>query len=261
MLLQRQPSEVDEKIAILNLKGDCNTADCPALLAEVESVLKSGRAFIMVQLEDVDSMASTFIGTMMECRAILKAKGGNIVLIGPVGSIRDRLEGLGADKIFPIYPDAHVAYNRYHWDYSNITQSLNMTFPPRLKDVPAVRVLISDIAKQKGYSAKDIFRIETIVDEITNNAIEHGEQSQTEINLEFFIDKKKIELLVKNKTHQAKANNLRQIIELSSKSHQHEGIFGHGLALVKLISNAINVSVDNTGTYVKVTKFKEAEQS
>jgi anti-sigma regulatory factor (Ser/Thr protein kinase) len=124
--------------------------------------------------------------------------------------------------------------------------------------VPAVRRFISGIAKQKGYTARDSFRIETIVDEIANNAIEHGDASQPEISLELRIDRRKFELHVRNKTLMDKANQLKHVIEANKETLNKGGDHrGRGLALVKLISHSINVSIDKTGTEVKITKMRE----
>jgi anti-sigma regulatory factor (Ser/Thr protein kinase) len=120
-----------------------------------------------------------------------------------------------------------------------------------------VRRFISGIAKQKGYTARDAFRIETIVDEIANNAIEHGDASQPEISVELRIDRRKFELLVRNKTLMDKANQLKYVLEANKETAQSGDTRGRGLALVKLISNSINVSIDKSGTEVKITKMRE----
>jgi anti-sigma regulatory factor (Ser/Thr protein kinase) len=165
---------------------------------------------------------------------------------------------MGADKIFNFYPDTHTAYNHYHWEYTQTAQVVKIGMPPKLQSVPAVRRFIAGIARQKGYTSRDAFRIETIVDEIANNAIEHGDSSQPEIEIELRIDRKKFELLVRNKTLMDKANQLKYVIDSNRETaHGADESRGRGLALVKLISNSINVSIDKAGTEVKITKMRE----
>ncbi|MBF0433453.1 MAG: ATP-binding protein [Fibrobacteria bacterium] len=259
MKISREISSVDEKIVLCQLEGDLDISGCNELDAELSSILEAGKFFVMAIMEKVTDISSPFIGKLIECRQQLINKGGNLVIVGLPPDLKKGMLLMGIDKIFSFYNDAHLAYNRFHWDYVETAHPLKLTFPPKLECVPAVRLLISGIAKQKGYSAKDSFRIETIADEIANNAIEHGDATQTEIGLEFYIDRNRIELSIKNKTHLDKADNLKYIINSNKRSSVDEKTFGRGLAMVKLISNSINVAVDNTGTYVKVTKTKEKD--
>jgi anti-sigma regulatory factor (Ser/Thr protein kinase) len=180
-----------------------------------------------------------------------------MVIVGLNYDLREKLIMMGADKIFNFYPDTHTAYNHYHWEYTQTAQVVKVTMPPKLQSVPAVRRFIAGIAKQKGYTSRDAFRIETIVDEVANNAIEHGDASQPEIAIELRIDRKKFELLVRNKTLMDKANQLKYVIESNKEKSGSDDSRGRGLALVKLISNSINVSIDKSGTEVKITKMRE----
>jgi hypothetical protein len=54
-----------------------------------------------------------------------------------------------------------------------------------------------------------------------------------------------------------KANQLKYVLEANKETAQSGDTRGRGLALVKLISNSINVSIDKSGTEVKITKMRE----
>jgi anti-sigma regulatory factor (Ser/Thr protein kinase) len=120
--------------------------------------------------------------------------------------------------------------------------------------------MVRRIVKQKGYNEKDAFRIETIVDEICNNAVEHGSHGAegNEINLTVGIDRKKIEISVSNKIDPDKKESLKKMAEYlaNPKGAFHE-TRGRGLALVKMLSNNFQINNSESGTCVQVTKFRE----
>jgi anti-sigma regulatory factor (Ser/Thr protein kinase)/anti-anti-sigma regulatory factor len=257
MKISTHNSEFDDSVILLNLQGNLQSEDCSTIHRTVRDIINSGGFFVMAVMEKVTSLSSPVVGKLMECRYELRQKSGDLVLVGLKNRLKKKLIGFGVDKVFQMFNDAHMAYHRYQWDYVNSEQSLKLSFPPRLKDVPVVRMFLSQIARQKGYNDKDAFRIETIVDEVINNAIEHGHPNQTEITLEYGLDKKKIEFLVKNKTNLHQTDNLKSLIHTNKPVKPMDRESGRGLSLVKMISNAINVSLDETGTFVKVTKFRE----
>jgi anti-anti-sigma factor len=257
MRISQQISGHDDRIVLLHFEGDLNASDCESTSRIFQEIIDSKKYFIIALMENVSFVSSPFLGELMGCKLRLVEKGGNMVIVGLNYDLRERLIQMGADKIFQFYPDTHTAYNHYHWEYTEGVQTVKLTMPPKLQSVPAVRRLIAGIAKQKGYTSRDSFRIETIVDEIANNAIEHGDVSQPDISLELRIDRKKFELLVRNKTLMDKATQLKYVIESNREPTQSADQRGRGLALVKLISNGINVSIDRAGTEVKITKMRE----
>jgi anti-anti-sigma factor len=257
MRISQQVSAQDERIILLHFEGELNASDCDATSKIFQEIIDSKKYFIIALMENVTFMSSPFLGELMGCKLRLVEKGGNMVVVGLNYDLREKLIQMGADKIFQFYPDTHAAYNHYQWEYTQTAQVVQISLPPKLQSVPAVRRFIAGIAKQKGYSSRDSFRIETIVDEIANNAIEHGDATQPEITVELRIDRKKFELLVRNKTLMDKASQLQYVIESNKEPSQGNETRGRGLALVKLISNAINVTIDKTGTEVKITKMRE----
>ncbi len=255
MKITQQVSAFDENIVLLHFDGDLNATDCLSTSSIFQEIIDSKRYFIMAMMENVTFISSPFLGELMGCKLRLVEKGGNLVIVGLSYDQREKLIMMGADHIFKFYPDTHTAYNQFQWDYNDGVQTLQLTVPPKMHIVPAMRRLISGVARQKGYSSKDAFRIETIVDEIANNAIEHGDGSQDGIDLELRIGKTKVEVLIRNKTSTDKVRNLEAAINQGQQAAiQPDSTRGRGLALVKLISNAMNVTFDNNGTYVKITK-------
>ena len=105
-----------------------------------------------------------------------------------------------------------TAINAYHWEVERKSEKVWLSFPPQLQFVPPVRQMVSRIARQKGYTQRDSFRIETIVDEVCNNAVEHGsEKVRKNIDLNINIDREKIELEVINASDPDKIENLKAL--------------------------------------------------
>jgi len=171
----------------------------------------------------------------------------------------ERVHSLDADKIFTSYKDVRSAISLYYWEYQGQVEKITLNFPSELSFVPPVRQMVRRIAKQKNYSNKDAFRIETIVDEICNNAVEHGIQTDDkEVEACIAIDRKKIEITVTNQSDPEKIESLRKMSEyLSAPKASFHDTRGRGLALVKMLSNDFQIDSSDVGTCVHVTKLRE----
>ena len=139
----------------------------------------------------------------------------------------------------------------------NSTTSYNIQFSGDISFVPPLRKFISEVALAKGYSSRDSYRIETIVDEIVNNAIEHGDGLPPEISLETQINRRRFALTVRNRTAPDQSSRFKNVIESSRRPLRIDARRGQGLALVKLISDSLEVSFDGAGTKVTITTSPE----
>lgn len=245
--------------AIIHLEfyDDLAAEDCDLVLQKFQILVKEQKMFVLALMASVTSIAPPFLGALMDCKKKLTEKGGALVLVGLNASIMENFMQLGADKVFHFSADVPAAMHRINWEKADGTQILRLTLPPNLQIIPAARRLLSGIARQKGYSSRDAFRIETLVDEIANNAIEHGASDQSDIYIEAKISRHKLELLVRNKTRLDKVGQLQEIIDSNRAVLRGHATRGRGLALIKLISKSLNVTIDKNGTCVSVTKNRE----
>ncbi len=257
MKIVQQDSDLDKRIILLHFEGDLNAADCAATSEVFQGIIDSGKHFIIAVMEHVSFISSPFLGELMGCKLRVTEKSGDLVLVGLPINQREKLIQMGADRIFRFYPDTHTAYRNWQWDYGDAVQCIKVDMPPQLAAVPAIRRFASGIARQKGYSSRDAFRIETIVDEIANNAVEHGEAGQTTIALQLKFDRRRFELEVQNRTRPDKAEHLRKLLNESSGEPSGFEPRGRGISLVKLISQSIDVAIDADGTKVSVVKLRE----
>ena len=116
------------------------------------------------------------------------------------------------------------------------------------------------IARQKGYGQRDSFRIETIVDEVCNNAVEHGpSKAKKNVDLNIKIDRDKIEIEVINVSDPDKLENLKAISKSVAKAPDPKmgQKRGRGLTLIKMLANDLSINFSGEGTSVLVTKLRE----
>jgi anti-sigma regulatory factor (Ser/Thr protein kinase)/anti-anti-sigma regulatory factor len=257
MKATRRASEFDDRIILLELEEELAIEDCQGISAIFQQIIDSGKYYVIMIMEKITMISSPFLGKLMGCKLRLKERDGNLVIVGLGYEQKEKLFSMGANKVFQFYSDINSAYNYYQWAHKKTEQLLKLSMPPNLQAVPAVRRFLSSIAAQKGYVNKDAFRIETIVYEIANNAIEHGDSEQNEINMEYRINKDQVQLQVRNKTCPENTANLESLLNSSQEFNVGDDYRGRGLALVKLICNGIDASYDDTSTIINVTKMRE----
>ncbi|MDR2579161.1 MAG: ATP-binding protein [Chitinispirillales bacterium] len=263
LVMEISSDEVSSEVAVLKITGFLDFSGIAMLSGFFGKITAENKNYLIVDLAGVEMICSAALGEFMGYRKKLADKGGNLVFAGLAGAIRSKLTLLGANKIFSFYHDVRGAINAYKWDYKKQSKSITVSFPPFLKLVPPVRQLVSRLARQNGYSTKDAFRIETIVDEVCNNAVEHGlGDPGSEIVLRLSIDKEKVELNVTNQSDPEKISTLRELIKPAVQS-DHVGDDdkrGRGLALIRMLSNNMDVKITERGTSVHVVKLREEQQ-
>jgi anti-anti-sigma factor len=251
--------ESTPEVGVLRFAGELEPDSVERVDAALEEVIADGHSLVVADMSAVEAISSSSVGKLMECRQRLCENGGDLVLAGLSLGNREVLVGMEANKIFRFYPDLRSAVNAYNWERNARSEDVSIRFPSELRFVPPVRQLISRITKQKGYSKKDSFRIETIIDEVCNNAVEHGRGGGDEgVRLSVTIDTSKVEIKVVNVSDPEKVEALREMSKsLLSQATTPEDTRGRGLALVKMLSNDFRIDSSDDGTCVNVTKLRE----
>ncbi|MBD3421103.1 MAG: STAS domain-containing protein [Chitinivibrionales bacterium] len=252
-------SEHSDKVTILQIAGELDSSTIEEVNNNIDEIISRHPPFVIADMAQVTYFSSSALGGLMGCRKRLSEVNGDLVFAGLTLDIKTKLSLLGATAVFKIYNNSIGAINAYNWEYECGSQQLNLEFPSLLSFVPPVRQLVSRIAKQKGYSNRDSFRIETIVDEVCNNAVEHGVQgSEHEIQLYVKIDRSKIELKVVNSSDPEKVAELEKLSKsiLKAPVPNLEQKRGRGLALIKMLSNDLKIDLSETGTSIHVTRLR-----
>jgi len=257
-------SDIVPQITILKFEGDFDTASISRVSGGLRQALEHNPAFLVAEMSEVLSISSAVLGELMGGRKAMVERGGHLVIAGLCLEIKSKLTLMGAHKVFKFFNDVRSAINAYKWEYEGRAEDLCLSFPPVLKFVPLVRQMTSRLAKQKGYSGRDSFRIETIVDEICNNAVEHRRTgSPDNVELSVRIDRKKVEIRVVNESDPEKLRMLKEIMKPDDTAPEKRPAptadqkRGRGLALVKMLSTRFDVEFSEKGTSVHATKLRE----
>ena len=252
-------SQDSPNVTIICLKGKMGHNTIKKIRQAFDTIVQGEIVFVVADMSGVEYISSAAVGELMGCRTSLIEKDGDLVLAGLDMNILETLSALDADKIFKLYKDVRSAINLYYWEYQGHVESVTLNFPSLLSFVPPVRQLVRRIAEQKNYSSKDAFRVETIVDEICNNAVEHGSETEgKEVEVSVSIDNKKIEISISNTSDPDQIQMLKKMSKyLSSPKVSFHDKRGRGLALVKMLSNDFQIDSSDVGTCVHVTKIRE----
>jgi anti-anti-sigma factor len=252
-------SQEAPEVAIVHFSGELDSLSTEKIHRTFDLVLQENYVFVVADMAKVKAISSAVLGELMGCRTHLVERGGDLVFAELSLPLHEKLTAMDANKIFKFYTDVRSSLNAYNWEYKGRSESLELKFPSRLNFVPPARSLVRRIAKQKGYGNKDSFRIETIVDEVCNNAIEHGLISdEAEVVLGIIIDRKKIELKIANTSDPEKVKALKAMSKtLGAPKVGDDDKRGRGLALIKMLSNDFHIEYSDVGTSVHVTKVRE----
>lgn len=143
-------------------------------------------------------------------------------------------------------------------------QQIAFSIPAQLGFIPAIRTALGRISYNFGFSDKDSYEIETVIDEICNNAVMHGSAKEDEhITIECGFDTKVIEMKVTDSG--SSEFNVEEALENSKKLMEDdterkmkalmEQGGGLGLILVQKYVDKIEITTRPDGTVVKLIKF------
>jgi anti-anti-sigma factor len=246
---------------IISFKGELTSLCINKISDLFDKIDFDSKFFIIAEMSGVSLISSAALGEFMGGRKRLVEKGGDLVFSALHIEMRTKLTLMGANKIFRFYNDTRSAINAFKWEYEKNPEHLHLSFPPFLKLVPPIRSLVSRTARQKGYGNRDSFRIETIVDEVCNNAIEHGLKGHNQaIEMKVKIDPSKIEISVTNVSDPNKIPALKALLKPEGGNEPHwksDEKRGRGLTLIKMLSNELSVDCNESGTSVHVKKLRE----
>lgn len=258
MIVEIKEVAATPEAVILQFNGELDV-DCIKSLIDSFNDIDADKKYIIADVGNVDLISSAAIGEFMGVRKMMLEKNGDLVFAAMNLEIRTKLSLMGANKIFRFFNDVRAAVQFYKKQSSTIPEVLEISFPANLQMVPPIRQLSSRIAKQKGYGIRDSFRIETIVDEICNNAIEHGKQGENQsIDLRIGVDNKQIELDVLNESDPEKIATLKMLLKPKEEHElKSDAKRGRGLSLIKMLSDELSVECSEKGTIVHVKKVRE----
>lgn len=245
---------------LVRFHGSLDEASSTAVHENLFRLINENKKYVIADLHNVSMVSSAAYGGFLTAKLRLAEKGGDLVLSSLKLDLKMKMVLLGANQIFRIYADLRSAMNAYAWEIKHEPQEVRLAFPTNLAFVPSVRGFVSQVMRLKGYSDRDSFRIETIVDEICNNAIEYGANDRKNgIVLRITINWDRVEIDAENASDPEKIDHfmthMKQLQETAKIDPTEKR--GRGLSLVKMLASELTADVTPKGTTVHVTKIKE----
>jgi anti-sigma regulatory factor (Ser/Thr protein kinase) len=140
-------------------------------------------------------------------------------------------------------------------------QMIRIEMPPHIEMVPIVRNAIENFACMFNFDAKEAYEIKTVIDEICNNAIEHGNKGKdTNIVVECNFAMHFAEFTIKDSgssnfnVEEALKEGQRLMEEEARKPVLDVVRRNRGLMLVKNYVDKLDIKSDPNGTVVNMVK-------
>jgi anti-sigma B factor antagonist len=233
--------------------------DIPAIVpfkSAVDMCIERGDVFVVVDLENISFIDSPFVGTLMGCRKALQQRGGDLAICSASQLLQDRLSIMGLDRVFHFYANPQTAIADFHFWGSK--EQFSFTIPLNRNCVLLLRKLICSVLTKKRYDSKLIFHVETIVDELANNAVDYSNIDSKSFFTSMTISRKKIVLVVKNFRDKIDKTTIDALFEkYKNPKINMDSSRGRGIPLIKMLSNVVNLDVNQTEIIVQVTKIVE----
>ena len=245
-------------VTVLSLAGELLDDDISVVVEVFKKILKGNSLFVVCDLTELKKISASSIGHLLNFRRNLLENNGNLVLANLHLDVLEFINSLEDKLLFKVYSDVKSAIDFFRWEYEGEADEIALNFPSDLAVIPPIRQFAKRIAEEKGYSKKDSFRIETIVDEVCNNAVEHGGNKKNDIILRILIDREKIEISVTNTSLSENRDSIKKMAKYLNQPNTALGDSrGRGLALVRMLSNDVVIENIGDGTSVRVTKVRE----
>jgi anti-sigma B factor antagonist len=233
--------------------------DIPAIVpfkAAIDWCVENGNVFVVVNLENVSFMDSPFVGTLMGCRKMLQQRGGDLAICSTSLFLQDRLSIMGLDRIFHFYISPQTAISDFHFLGSK--EQFSFTLPLQRGCVTLLRRLICSVLAKKDFKTKLIFCIETIIDELANNAVDYSDADSNTFFASISISRKKVVLILRNSHNKMDKAAMDALVEkYQNPKIEAESARGRGIPLIKMLSNSVNLDISQTVVTVQVTKVVE----
>ncbi len=254
----RQTSSLDPRVSIINFSE-------PVTFSQVDDVIRnsieSNFLYLVIDCSNISRLDYPALGELIGLRSQLKKKGGDVILFNLAPDIEQQFNLVGIQNVIRTAENEHDAIKKFQWFLNLESETVLLQFPGTMDYVPGIRFMISHVATIRGFSKKDAYRIETIVDELCNNAIEHGveKDSHFSIKIRCRIDKEKFCLTIVNpgdpgQYDDAYLNRLREAVKSAS---QPGNVRGRGLPIVSMLADKLDFFIEDGGVAVYIEKMKK----
>jgi anti-sigma B factor antagonist len=103
------PENGEARVAEVRLRGFLDTTGVTHLDGARKRIIAGGHHLVILDLEELDYMSSSGMGSIMAFFQELRRHDGNMVLLRPSRRVMDLLNILGFSQLFPIAGDRTAA--------------------------------------------------------------------------------------------------------------------------------------------------------
>lgn len=98
-------------VTIVELKGVIDAYSYNKLENTLNNLIEQGAYKLIVDLSQINYMASHGVGLLIGMLGVVQKNSGNIVLLNPKPQVKEVLELLGLNHLFPIVNDRDSAFS------------------------------------------------------------------------------------------------------------------------------------------------------
>lgn len=252
------PYPEEPEVARIRLCGDIGLGAIPRISALSEWFEKKGILHFAVDLADVRFLSSPAVGALMGLRSRVVGRSGSVSLFSANPELSEKLSLMGVHLAMPVFRDEKSFLDYFHWEFRGAFRNLSLLLPASASFVPPTRRLVVGLLRSKGFSEREAFILESIVDELANNAIEHGCPPDNVFRLELKFSKSKTILSVRNSLRELSEDERKALEEKYAHPKMTPGsLRGRGIVLVKRLSSQMTFRVEPREIFVEVTRLRE----
>jgi anti-sigma regulatory factor (Ser/Thr protein kinase) len=194
---------------------------------------------------------------------------GKLCFVSQSENIAEKIKNVFNNSFIKNFRNIGDAINYFYWECCKERDVIRMKMPSDIELVPSVRACISEFFSLCKIERKEGFQVEMIIDELCNNAIEHGTQDENKtIEVLCSVNDEQIEINVYNGySLRATQEKIAHDIEKEMKkwaltpSEQDDVFRGRGLGLVRNFSDNYEINSSTDGTWVHVIKRRKGESN
>ena len=255
-------SEEYEDIAFLRF-DETETFHPTALDECFEEAHKYPKRFVIADFGQINYIDDEILQQFKKfAQGYLEDPYGKFCFVAQDKNTVEKIKNAFNGTFFKNFHNIGDAINYFYWECCKIRDVIRMKMPSDIGLVPSVRACISEFFSLCKIERKEAFHIEMIVDELCNNAIEHGTQDENRtIEVLCCANDEQIEINVYNGySLRATKEKIGHDIEKDMKKwalspSEHEDAFrGRGLGLVRNFSDGYEINSSTDGTWVHVIK-------
>lgn len=251
-------SQEEPEVAVLKLHGELGLESVPQISSQIEQFYKAGALHWAVDLSDVEFLSSPAVGVIMGLRSRVIRRGGSVSLFGVAPELSEKLNLMGVLLAIPSFLDWERFLDYFRWEFHDAFRELNMTLPAFASVVPPMRKLLVELLQSKSYSERDAFILETIADELSNNAIEHGNPPDGKFQIRLRWNRKQAEMSVSNHCEALSEDERAALQERYENPQAHpNSLRGRGILLVKKLSSKMTFRVEAEKVEVDIVRMRE----